>query len=165
MTRGDNSDDNSDAGDISSLSSLRPHHHSRSANTNTPARNNNNVSRVTINNKNCRVVSAQTQTDWRRTPSRSSTSDIPCSDATCADINNPSIHDNITSQFRINFSRYCLAPSYWQRSGVSCRTTGQCLSGHLISLYNIVKLDTLQHYKTINRSITPGVMQLLRINY
>ena len=56
MTRGDNSDDNSDAGDISSLSSLRAHHHSQSANTNTPARNNNNVSRVTINNKNCRVV-------------------------------------------------------------------------------------------------------------
>ena len=109
VTRGDNSDDNSDAGDISSLSSLRPHHHSRSANTNTPARNNNNVSRVTINNKNCRVGSAQTQTDWR-TQSRSFTSDIPRSDATCADINNPSIHDNLTSQF--NFSRYCLAPSY-----------------------------------------------------
>lgn len=39
----DNGDDNSDAGDISSLSSLRPHHHCQSANTNTPAQNNNNV--------------------------------------------------------------------------------------------------------------------------
>ena len=66
-----------------------------------------------------------------------------------------------------DWSRVITWPGYWPLIGAgrACQPRSVPCPGQFISIYNIVILDTLHYYKTINRSITPGVMQLWRINY